>query len=253
MNKHFQYSSRSGLMIPCENRMILNPYRFSGGGGGTNFTTSLGGHWKLNEASGNAADSSGNGTTLTNNNTVTFSAAKLGNGGNFTAASSQSFSVADNNFISTSPDISFSVQAWAKVTDKSASRFVVDKSWSEGSFGEFVIYYSNGRDAWVASAANGNIDLTDLTVGSPSTSTLYHLVLTYDAATDTASFYVNAGTPRTATWAGGNSSSTGGFRIGGYAGNFFNGQIDDVAIWPNRVLSASEVAELFAANAGLDF
>ncbi len=47
------------------------------------------GYWKMDESSGNANDSSGNGNTLTSVNTPAFSSGKFSNAGSFTAASSQ--------------------------------------------------------------------------------------------------------------------------------------------------------------------
>ena len=55
-------------------------------------TTNIVAYWKFDESSGNAMDSTGNGNTLTNVNTVTYSAGKINNGANFVAASSQYFS-----------------------------------------------------------------------------------------------------------------------------------------------------------------
>ncbi len=54
----------------------------------------LAGYWKMNEASGNASDSSGNAITLTNNGTTTYAAGKFGNGSEHVPASSQHFSTA---------------------------------------------------------------------------------------------------------------------------------------------------------------
>ncbi len=51
------------------------------------------GYWKMDESSGNAADSSGNATTLTNNNITTFAAGKFGNGSSYNGTS-QYFSTA---------------------------------------------------------------------------------------------------------------------------------------------------------------
>lgn len=49
------------------------------------------GYWKMDESSGNANDSSGNSTTLTNTGTLPYLNGKFGNGADFTSASSQSF------------------------------------------------------------------------------------------------------------------------------------------------------------------
>src|SRR5205807_557155 len=67
----------------------------SKGTGGTASTTipSASAYWKFDEANSTAADSTGNGNTLTNNNTVTYSGGKINNGANLVAASSQYFSI----------------------------------------------------------------------------------------------------------------------------------------------------------------
>ena len=59
-----------------------------------NASEGLVGHWKMDESSGNAADSSGSGLTLTNNGTTPFVAGKYGNAADFTPASSHNFSTA---------------------------------------------------------------------------------------------------------------------------------------------------------------
>lgn len=59
-----------------------------------NASEGLAGYWKLDESSGNAADSSGNSLTLTNNGTTPFAAGKYGNAADFTPASSHYFSTA---------------------------------------------------------------------------------------------------------------------------------------------------------------
>src|SRR5574338_435283 len=46
-------------------------------------------YWRLDESSGNAADATGGGFTLTNNNTCTYGAAQRNNGVSFSAGSSQ--------------------------------------------------------------------------------------------------------------------------------------------------------------------
>jgi hypothetical protein len=222
-----------------------------GGGGGGGFATSLGGHWKFNEASGNAADSSGNGTTLANNNTATFTAGKLSNAATFNAASSQSFSVADNNFISTSPDLSFSFTVWAKFTDLSVIRPVVHKGW-DGSDGEFILYYNAGNNDWRVQVANGSAQVVEGST-TPATGTWFFFAFTYNAATDQLSLSVNAGTAATATYAGGNPTSSGALKVGEGVSQFMSGQIDDFAIWPGRVLSGAEITSLYNAGSGLDF
>ena len=55
-------------------------------------TNNLTAYWKFDEFSGNASDATGNGYTLTNNNSVSFSTGKLNNAAVFASANSKNFS-----------------------------------------------------------------------------------------------------------------------------------------------------------------
>lgn len=257
MNRRRFLKTAGGLLVPAAfasaraQGMLLNPYRFAAGGGGSAFATNLAGHWKFNESSGNAADSSGNGTTLTNNNTATFTAGKLSNAATLASASSQSFSVATNASISTVSDKSFSLQAWAKFTDLSVIRPIVQLGWDDG-YGQFILYYNQGNNDWRVQMANGSAQVVEGTT-TPGTGSWFHFVFTYDAASDGLKLYVNNGTPATASYAGGNVTNSGSFKVGAGVSQFMAGQIDDVALWVNRVLSSTEVGQLNNSGGGLDF
>src|SRR5438876_10841799 len=71
----------------------------------------------------NTSDATGGGLTLTNHNTVTFSAGKVGNAANFVAASSQYLSRADSAAFQMGTG-DFSVAAWVNFTS-SANRDII--------------------------------------------------------------------------------------------------------------------------------
>lgn len=217
------------------------------------FLTNLVGHWKFNESSGNPVDSSTFGTTLTNNNTATFSAGLLSNAINLAAASTQYASAATNANISTAGDISFSFQSWAKFTSLAATRPIVQLTWDE-SYGQFILFYNAGNNDWRVQMANGATQVIEGTT-TPSTGNWFHFVFTYNASTDALNLYVNGGTPATASYAGGNTTNTGNFKVGALTGSslYMDGQIDDTAIWTNRVISSGEVATLYNGGVGLNF
>lgn len=68
-------------------------------------------YWKLDESSGDAADSIG-GNTLTNTNTVTYASAKINNGAVLSDASKQTLRKASNTIFPTGS--ATSVSAWVK-------------------------------------------------------------------------------------------------------------------------------------------
>src|SRR3989344_3474903 len=71
-------------------------------------------YWKYDESSGVASDSTGS-NTLTNNNTITYSAGKTNNASNLVAANSQWFSIANGTWSNLDPTTSFSLSFWLKV------------------------------------------------------------------------------------------------------------------------------------------
>lgn len=220
--------------------------------GGSSLLTGLGAHWKFNEASGNAADSSGNANTLVNNNTATFAAGKLSNAAQLASASSQSFSISDNNSISTTTDGSFSGSFWYYLADKSAHRPMFQKGWDE-SYGEVLVYYNTGSDRIRFDMANGATFVAANNFGSPAVTTWTHVYFGYDAATDTLTIRINNGTPNTVTYAGGNTSSTGNLRVGTAFTAYMNGAIDDIAWYPTRILNSTEQDQVWNGGTGLDF
>ena len=82
-------------------------------------------YYKLDESSGNAADATGNGYTLTNNGTTTYTTGKINNGGDFGASNStKSFSIDSATPLGlTTTDIStaFSVACWMNQTTSVAT------------------------------------------------------------------------------------------------------------------------------------
>ena len=78
------------------------------------------GYWLLEDT----ADSSGNGTTLTNNNTTTFTAAKFGNGSEHNGTT-QYLEAADNANLSITGDLTLA--AWINNDDTTGSQNIIGK------------------------------------------------------------------------------------------------------------------------------
>ena len=164
------------------------------------------GYWKMDETSGNAADASGNGLTLTNNATTTFVGGKFGNGSEHVPASSQYFSMTTT--ISGIKSVSF----W---TNPDAT----------------TNYFASLTSGAYITASSGTISATGFTdpkifVNGIETTTIiadvWQLVtVTTEIAIDANQFY-----------------------IGRQGSNYYDGTLDEVRTY-NRALSPAEVAKLY--------
>lgn len=221
--------------------------------GGSNFTPNPVSNPVLSDALAyyalsNTTDSTGHGYTLTNNNSVTFSAGKVGNAGTF--ADGMWFSNADAVFAFASGD--FTVCAWYKITDKSADRGIVDryKAATVSGWSLFFDTASQRIQAWVAdgttiAACTGLID--------PDTSTWYFVTLRWIAATKQVFLHENAGAARvqnnaiTGIGNAGHAMNIGASQNGGTGG--WIGQIDEVVFF-TRDIGMSGITYLYNGDSG---
>lgn len=218
----------------------------------SNLANGLVGYWKMDESSGNATDSSGNNSTLTNTNTATFTAGKFGNAGSFASASNQYFSVTDNATLSTG-DIDFTVTAWVYLDSiPTAGQYpVIAGKKNVANNAEYVLF-SNGDQSgkfyiqvFYGGGSTSNA-LKATTFGNPSTGTWYFIAASHDSVNNKLSISVNAGTPDVMTTTGAISDGTSNFIIGGDTGSAgaWNGRIDETRVY-KRVLSPAEVSQLY--------
>lgn len=220
-------------------------------------TDNLQAYWNLDETSGNAADSSGNGYTLTNTNTVGYAAALISNGADFGTANTNK-RLLNNSTLGITSGTAFSISMWVKIRTAPGSGTqytLADLRWNAATDTEAWLRYENSggtkrvrfmyplQDA--GSLCNYNVDF--------GTTNWQHLVGTYDG-TD-IKMYVN-GTQQggTVTATAGGSVLTDAFCIGATGNGFVFGSIyaDEVGVW-SRALSAAEVTELYNGGTGLTY
>jgi hypothetical protein len=211
--------------------------------------------WSLDEASGSRADSHSS-NTLTDNNTVTQAAGLVGNAAKFTAANSETLSIADNADVSTG-DIDYSVALWVYLDSKSAFRPLFWKWTTAGNQREYAISYDNAADRFMASVSGDGIAGTDVVAnnfGSPSTGTWYLLIVIHDSVNNLIKISVNAGTENTTAHTTGSFNSTSLVELGGTVafGIYHDGRMDGVALW-KKALSPQERTDLYNSGAGLSY
>jgi hypothetical protein len=191
--------------------------------------------WKLSDLT----DQSGNGNTLTNNNSVTFDAGKIGNAAVFNGSTQYL------NKTSIHTDASnISVAGWVRWTSSGSAGYM------------FHLKAATGRiDVVCDSSGGGRLLLNksgDVVVAStvPSQNVWYHAAITVSGGTVKA--YIN-----------GVLSGTSSDTISGvgdiYIGTSFEwinfgslrGQVDAIGVW-NRALTLEEIASLYAGGVGIE-
>lgn len=216
--------------------------------------------WKMDEATGAVrADSIAlqGANNLTNNNNVSQVAGKIGNASQFTLASSQYLSIADNPTLRGGTSFSWALWFYMDTLPASLSMLVA-KSANSGN-GSYVIYWNNAssRIVFGVTKADGSADIsaTANNFGAPSTATWYFLAAVYDSGTDTASISINNGTPNTATGANGGRAGTYQLNIGahdpavGGAERYWDGRLDAIGFW-RKALSPNEISLLYNGGTG---
>ena len=208
------------------------------------------GYWRLNETSGTtAADSSGNGRsgTYTGGYTLAQTTALVGDEG--TAVTLNGTSGYVNIPSSTAFDVSttFTLEAWIKPTAVAIAQGVVNRQ------GWYCLRIGS-PSAGAYSVRDRNAQGPDF-VGPPLTAGVwYHVVFAKpDNTLANSRLYVNGVAYAPSAVTGGWAPLTGAFalQIGVVdAGEFYGGVVDEVAIY-NYALTAQQVADHYAAGAGV--
>ena len=214
---------------------------------------SLVSYWKLDEISGNAyADFIG-----TNNATSTSVPTPLAgrvNGAQQFNGTSNGITAPGIAAYDFSTNTSFTFEAWIKHVTGSytGEEMIVERKTSSGALAINLKFNSTAVSFSVRNTASEIYDVT-------STSNLYdnnwhHVVGVRDASTNQLRIYVDGVLENTvsATYTAGFASPTTGISIGWRSStsvDFFNGSIDEVAIY-NRTLSSSEILQHY--NNGLN-
>lgn len=208
-------------------------------------------YWKLDESSGNAADSTGNGYTLTNNNTVGYVPAKINNGADFGASNTNKTLSRTDSLGITNGSVSLSMWLWVDTqpaSGESQTHAIVSAS------RYYIIRYRNvagTRSLYFAGAGSSESGIS--ITGDLALDTWYHAVITYDSGTGLITAYLNGVRVGTAT-----NSTTGTFTprtvIGGATTSveLWKGLVDEVGVW-SRALTYTEVSQLWNSGNAVQY
>ena len=151
-------------------------------------TDSLISFWELGEASGARADSHGT-NHLTDNNTVTQVAGKVGDAAQFTRANSEFLSLADNASISVG-NIDFTFALWTYLDSEPVADVATMLSQWEGIGNQrsHIIDYLTSADRFrfvISSTGSDAVVATANNLGAVSTATWYFIIGWHDATANT--------------------------------------------------------------------
>ncbi|WP_103352026.1 LamG domain-containing protein [Amycolatopsis sp. CA-128772] len=146
------------------------------------------------------------------------------------------------------PSKSFTVAAWAKLTDTTHSQTVIAQDGTQSM--PFALQYNKESNAWAmrVTAGDSATPAADwaFSSGPPRTGVWTHVAATYDASTQVATLYVDGvkqSTVITRPWAATGPAVLGATKWAGTRADFFHGQLDDLQIW-QRTLSGKDVHDL---------
>jgi hypothetical protein len=218
---------------------------------GLTFAQSVVALWPLNEESGTRVDIVG-GNNLTDNNTVTQGAGKVGGAGaQFTAANSESLTIADNAALSI-VNQSMWISLWALIDAVGANRAFCVKYNAAGNF-EYAIQYTSFNTR-LGFGFNGGVVYAD-SVGAPSLATWYHIVAYYHHSRRKVGICVNNGTIHEADHNDGTLDANGTFalgRAGSSTTSFHDGQLDAVYFGKGYDITADDIATLYNGGDGIE-
>jgi len=217
-------------------------------------------YWKLDEASGDASDSTTSVKTLTNTGTTTYAAAKINNGADLGTANTTKY-LGRTGYVVSDGAVSFSL--WVKQRTEIASgiQTFISSGSESTAFRIDYEYNAGSRRLALVRSRNNRTNETTYYTATLGTANFYHLVGTYDGTNIV--LYVNGVNVSTATSSlnGTTNWNPGGgfFTLGvardanlGTVGQYSSSYIDEVAIW-NRAISQSDVNNLYNSGAGFAY
>lgn len=210
--------------------------------------------WDLQEASGTRADKTTNSNDLTDNNTVGQGTGHVeANCANFESTNTESLSITDASQTGLDLTGDFSVGAWINLESQDANTTIIGK----------YVNSSNGNYLFRASSTAGLglslVQGTTVTNGwvtwSPSLSTWYFVVATYDQSAGTVDYYIDGSFLAQATSmpTGTLQNASAAFYLGafgtGSSGNF-DGLMEQAFV-ANKLLSSTEISDMYSSGSGV--
>ncbi len=218
-------------------------------------------YYKFDESSGNASDSSGNSNTLTNNNTVGYSAALINNGADFARLNSRNFSIiasSQTGLAVTGNAISMNI--WHR-GNANLNNVIGRLFWRLGGTGNYGYQLSttgnvySPNNAYLVSLVGigGGTDFAFGTATMATDGTRRMITATYNGTN--IKCYINGSLVSTSGTLSNylTNANAQTFYVGASSGgDFIDGQLDESAIW-SRAITDTEITSLYNGGLGLTY
>lgn len=219
---------------------------------GSTLNTSLAAYWKLGEASGDRADSSGNSHTLSPSGTMSSAAGKIGDAVSFTSTNKAVLAASDTTLQAQSR---ISIAAWVNATILRQYCGIITKNNVTNKREWELMYYSTPA-RFVFGVTTDGLNGTFVSVNStPAVSTAtWYLLIAWNDGTN-LNLSVDNGTAAQTAFSGTIYQGTSNVNIGRHFGlstdtqAHWDGLIDEVGVW-NKALSSDERTELYNSGSG---
>lgn len=215
-------------------------------------------YWKFDESSGNASDATGNGLTLTNNGSASFSAGALNNGTDL-GTTGKYFDIADNTAFDATTSISISFWGYLNASPGAGEWAFASSADTTGSNRNWVFEFGVGPNGLYVIASKdgtlsaGSYDEFDSAASIlPATGAWHHYVFVYDVSAGSIQFYIDT-VPKVVIRRSATQNVTAlstvasKFGIGVAYGTSRTGdwRFDEYGFWKNYKLTFREIAELY--------
>ncbi len=206
---------------------------------GTNSALNQGlvGYWKMDEDSNSRYDSSGNGNTLTDYNTVSSGSGKYGNAGLFVNTNSEYLRIDDNQSLSSENSDLF-VSAWIYL-NSTGGRDIMAKRGPSGYEWQFGLNGDTKLSLYLSGVGTVSDNGASLTTGN-----WYFVTGWFNNSNKEIGIQVYGTEPTRTIGSGSIAASSAEFQIGNASGFYFDGLIDEVRYY-KRTLSPPEVQALY--------
>jgi len=202
--------------------------------------TGLQGYWELN-ASGNRPDSSGNGNTLTDNNTVGASTGDYwyfgGNTSVFVSSNNEWLSITDASQTGLEMNGTYTVAGWIRPQSMVGDDTFISKG--NGTTGLLIYVNTAGEISVYHNASQVQSTYTP----GLSNNRWYHIAITFDDPNNLLYYYVNGNLWEVLAQSTTPTDNAQDFTISYPGSNQFDGYMKDVAIW-NTILTPVQIKSL---------
>jgi PKD repeat protein len=235
-----QYSNTVSVAVPASG--TVSPYSYAVYNDGAAY------YWRLNEGSGNTSSDSSHFEDLTLNGTVTHNQAGAISDGDTADKFSGSSSFGATGVERSAPNV-FTEEGWFKTTTSNGGKIVGFGNKKTGTSSTTDRHTYMNTSGTVSFGVNNTASRITITTTKRYNDGQWHYFAGSMSPSGMA-FYLDGQLVGTNAATTNGQSYTGYWRVGGDAAwsgaNYFNGSIDDVAIYPTA-LSAAQVAQHYAA------